>query len=347
MGSKKWLKILGAAASAITIAMTAVAIKPVLSEAAAPVSGDDIARVAVSYLGTPYVSGGIGHGGVDCSGFVYSVLTDAGFGNVPRNQSAWMDGVPVLTYQGQEVDVQILDASSASYDAQPGDILVYSGHVCISMGRTGNWGDYGDIRSYVNALGGNSGLVFEDGSPWPVKAPWYRIHARSTAPSPEGRITGVEIDDTNTGSTSSVYAVKAYRIASLGGVAADAATIASETSTISATPVANAAEVAQNTGAALSGEATITNVTVSDVTVEGYRVDIVVENESDIAALKFPTWSRESNQADIVWGEAQKSGNTFTYYVNAAQSGVYLTHIHMVDTQGNLTIKEAPDVQCR
>lgn len=155
MQGKKIVRKLFAVASAAALSV-AVLIQGSVTADAAGFTGTDIAAKAVTYQGVPYVSGGIGRSGVDCSGFVYSVLTEMGFANIPRAQAGWWN-VSGITYQGNPVQIQQLDASNPSYEAKPGDILVYQGHVCISMGRPGTWIDnsgnsYGDIRSYVAAI---------------------------------------------------------------------------------------------------------------------------------------------------------------------------------------------------
>ena len=102
----------------VTIAVAAMIAVPTKSEAAINVSGNDIIRTAVSYLGTPYVLGGTSKEGLDCSGFVYLVLTQLGYSNVPRTSAGWLSA-PALTWNGEKVNVQTLDPTNSSYDAQP------------------------------------------------------------------------------------------------------------------------------------------------------------------------------------------------------------------------------------
>lgn len=331
---RKVVKKLLAVISAMTLSAAALIQSPVNAEAAG-FTGNDIAAKAVTYQGVPYVSGGASRSGVDCSGFVYSVLTEMGFGNVPRAQAAWWN-VSGLTYQGMPVQIQQLDAANPAYEARPGDILVYQGHVCISMGRPGTWIDnagnsYGDIRSYVAAIGGNTGLVFEtSGSVWPARSAWYRIHARSTAPNAEGRITGVEIDDTNTGATSTAYATVAYRLSVEG----------------STEPVAlqEAAQPSQETVLAAPTPATpqIQSIQVSEQSGNGYRVTVQIDNLQNASQIYFPTWTNTGWQDDITWAQGEINGNTISYYVSANEHGmsndIYYTHIHIYDQNGNLNI---------
>ncbi len=81
-------------------------------------TGADIAQYACQFVGNPYVAGGTSLvNGADCSGFVWAVYKQYGY-NLPRNSTGQRSA-------GREV----------SYDqAQPGDIICYSGHVALYLG---------------------------------------------------------------------------------------------------------------------------------------------------------------------------------------------------------------------
>ena len=89
-------------------------------------TGNNIADTAQKYLGTPYVWGGesMAEGGMDCSGFVYNALKDAGY-NVGRT-----------TAQGYRSY-----GSSVSKDAMlPGDLIFFgkngnASHIGIYLGN--------------------------------------------------------------------------------------------------------------------------------------------------------------------------------------------------------------------
>ena len=85
-----------------------------------------IAEAAQKYIGTPYVWGGsdISHGGMDCSGFVYKALNDAGY-NVGRTNA-----------QGYRSRGTVIDKS----EIQPGDLIFYgknnnASHIGIYLGN--------------------------------------------------------------------------------------------------------------------------------------------------------------------------------------------------------------------
>jgi cell wall-associated NlpC family hydrolase len=96
------------------------------SPAAAAPTGNNIADTAQKYLGTPYVWGGesMDEGGMDCSGFVYNALKDAGY-NVGRT-----------TAQGY----RSYGNSVSKSEMQPGDLIFFgkngkASHIGIYLGN--------------------------------------------------------------------------------------------------------------------------------------------------------------------------------------------------------------------
>ncbi len=95
------------------------AVQAVVGTGAGSASGNAVAGFASQFVGNPYVYGGTSlTNGADCSGFVMSVYANFGVG-LPHSSSA-MRGV------GYGVSLA---------DAQPGDIICYSGHVGIYVGN--------------------------------------------------------------------------------------------------------------------------------------------------------------------------------------------------------------------
>lgn len=89
------------------------------------ISGDSemgvaVAEYAVQFVGNPYVYGGTSlTNGADCSGFVMSVYANFGV-SLPHSSSADRS-------QGSAVD--------SLANAQPGDLICYSGHVALYIGN--------------------------------------------------------------------------------------------------------------------------------------------------------------------------------------------------------------------
>lgn len=90
----------------------------IINDASGSELGKNIAKYACQYIGNPYVSGGTSlTNGADCSGFTYRVYKDFGY-NLPRTSTE-----------------QRSAGTGVSYDeAQPGDLICYSGHVAIYIG---------------------------------------------------------------------------------------------------------------------------------------------------------------------------------------------------------------------
>ena len=82
--------------------------------------GKEVANYALQFVGNPYVYGGSSlTNGTDCSGFVMSVYANFGV-SLPHSSSADRS-------QGSAVD--------GLANAQPGDLICYSGHVALYIGN--------------------------------------------------------------------------------------------------------------------------------------------------------------------------------------------------------------------
>ena len=83
-------------------------------------SSDTIRRYADKYIGLPYIWGGTGPDGYDCSGFVQRVLSDMGY-KIPRTTSEIVNYGELVPWDKSQI--------------RPGDCLVYNqngaGHVVI------------------------------------------------------------------------------------------------------------------------------------------------------------------------------------------------------------------------
>ena len=78
---------------------------------------------------------------------------------------------------------------------------------------------------------------------------------------------------------------------------------------------------------------------ISELDDTGYTVNCTVKDNSGIESVKFPTWTTENGQDDIIWGIGTGIGNSFSYRVNISdhnnEKGEYLTHIYAFDRNGN------------
>jgi cell wall-associated NlpC family hydrolase len=88
--------------------------------AAGSASGSNVAKFALQFVGNPYVYGGTSlTNGTDCSGFVMSVYKNFGV-SLPHSSSA---------------DRSVGATVSSLSEAQPGDLICYSGHVALYIGN--------------------------------------------------------------------------------------------------------------------------------------------------------------------------------------------------------------------
>ena len=107
-----------AAAAANANYTTSKSISEIISAASGSDLGKKIALYGCQFIGNPYVSGGTSlTKGADCSGFTYRIFMDFGY-TIPRT-----------SYSQRSAGVEV-----AYKDAQPGDIICYSGHVALYIG---------------------------------------------------------------------------------------------------------------------------------------------------------------------------------------------------------------------
>lgn len=93
-------------------------VKKIITNSTGSALGKEIAQYGCQFVGNPYVSGGTSlTNGADCSGFTYRIYKDFGY-TIPRT-----------SYEQRSAGREVAYA-----DAQPGDLICYSGHVAMYIG---------------------------------------------------------------------------------------------------------------------------------------------------------------------------------------------------------------------
>ena len=99
-------------------------------------SGHALVSLAQSFMGVPYVWGGAGPGGFDCSGFIYYLIAQHGL-NVPRMADGQFNvGMPIEKGQIQAGDLVFF----STYEPGPSHVGIYMGdgnfiHASSAAGR--------------------------------------------------------------------------------------------------------------------------------------------------------------------------------------------------------------------
>lgn len=84
----------------------------------------------------------------------------------------------------------------------------------------------------------------------------------------------------------------------------------------------------------------ISNVQVLNVSYEGYTIVCEVSDNVGVVSVKFPTWTEQNDQDDIIWHEGHLSDNNASFNVkirdhNYENGCRYITHIYAYDATGN------------
>ena len=97
-----------------------------------------------------------------------------------------------------------------------------------------------------------------------------------------------------------------------------------------------------------SGDSTppsISNVKVSNVTLNGYTVTCNVSDNVGVTKVEFPTWTDKNGQDDLIWHQGSVSNGVATFNVKSSdhknEKGTYITHIYAWDAAGNKTCVNA------
>ena len=101
----------------------------------------------------------------------------------------------------------------------------------------------------------------------------------------------------------------------------------------------------------------ISDITVTDIGVDGYTVSCTVTDGCPISRVQFPTWTLINGQDDIIhdWttdpaARGSQSGTRYTYRVQRSAHNYeiynYITHIYAYDSSGNYSSATVAPVVC-
>ena len=89
----------------------------------------------------------------------------------------------------------------------------------------------------------------------------------------------------------------------------------------------------------------IDDIQISDITSDGYQINVTVTASSGIKQVLMPTWTVKNGQDDIVWHKASVNGKVASVKIPASQhkseAGEYITHIYLYTNSGNVLVKGA------
>ena len=87
---------------------------------------------------------------------------------------------------------------------------------------------------------------------------------------------------------------------------------------------------------------TISDVQITERSATGYTVTCTVRDNVGVTRVRFPTWTKNGGQDDLIWHEGRISGNKASCRINVSEhknetNCVYYTHIYADDAAGNST----------
>jgi hypothetical protein len=132
----------GRALIEVSLAPPAVAPLPFLPSRAALSLPIGVIRSAMTFLGVPYVHGGVSREGLDCSGLIYRVFHDLAGLDLPRGVDGLYRGAAVVGAPLHLGDLVFFDTTERGIISLPTHVGVYSGqghfvHAASEGSRTG------------------------------------------------------------------------------------------------------------------------------------------------------------------------------------------------------------------
>ena len=108
-------------------------------------------------------------------------------------------------------------------------------------------------------------------------------------------------------------------------------------------PVTDDANSNSNT-VAYQEKNSIDDIKISNITSEGYQVDVTVTASSGIKQVLMPIWTVANGQDDIVWHKASVNGRVASAKIlssaHKGEAGEYITHIYLYSNSEAVIVKD-------
>ena len=337
-----------------------------------PFSVDDYLREGATRLGTPYLWGYKGSGmgvcgvpvgqsttvgtrpacavGYDCSGYVFDVLKHFGitmYNEWWQREASYLSerttGLPLATYGWYSIARQGL-SFSWGYQGQSvaqgiGDVKVYYGTAAVKTAMESGVIKRGDIIERQSSGGGH--IVFYLGKF--ENANEVRSYVTSTLGVPESWITPQTLYDYATGDMADHYWTMEAHGYSSTKTPTTGCCVRFTNSIANTNAEPSATYCVFSIPCGTQPAPTISHVAVTGVDAGGYTVEATFSCPAGIKEVLMPTWTNNGGQDDLVWHQAEVSGNTAICRISASshrgESGAYTTHIYVYDKAGKFALE--------
>ncbi|MDY5845182.1 MAG: GBS Bsp-like repeat-containing protein, partial [Bariatricus sp.] len=304
----------------------------------------------------------------DCSSLVFRCLQEFGLTGIPISTSGWNSRLAgtkigdVITFHGNgsKVSYKLIAKNTdiiSNPDAfmVPGTLMVLilpnesSGHIAVSLGAFDRQeGEYDPKENpqevlqttieYVTGLleqryGVGQDLLLGNNSITQYPNTWM-----------EKKYLGTDIlldDGTYSGEYNKIWRVEAYSDST--GVCVTNA--AKGTHGLNAKYVLLPVEEDNNSNTVDYQEKnSIDDVRISNITSDGYQIDVTVTALSGIEKVLMPTWTAKDGQDDLIWHQAAVNGRVASVTIPVSQHngevGEYITHIYLYSNSGKVVVKD-------